>query len=60
VVIKGTGDFGGYYAEILRNEGLNAFETRTLGALDATALDDYDTAILGETALSAAQVTMLA
>ncbi len=51
--------FGKYFAEILRNEGLNAFSVAELSALDATLLDAYDFVILGETALSAADVGLL-
>ncbi len=51
--------FGKYFAEILRNEGLNSFSVAELSALDASLLDAHDFVILGETALSAAEVGLL-
>ncbi len=51
--------FSRYYAEILRAEGLNAFEVIDITGVNSTVLAGYDVAILGEMPLSAAQVTML-
>jgi hypothetical protein len=60
LVISGDSNpFGRYYAEILRNEGLNEFEVSDLSGVTASDLDDYDVVVLGETPLSAAQVSML-
>ena len=51
--------FSRYYAEILRAEGLNAFEVIDIAGVNSTVLAGYDVAILGEMPLTAAQVTML-
>ncbi|MGD8617487.1 MAG: hypothetical protein PVI91_17795, partial [Gammaproteobacteria bacterium] len=59
VINSASSDFGNYYAEILRNEGLNAFSVVDIGAVTASLLSGYDVAILARTSLSAAQVTML-
>lgn len=50
--------FTGYYAEILRAEGLNAFAQADLATVDANVLAGYDVVILGEAALSTAQATL--
>ncbi len=50
--------FSRYYAEILRNEGLNAFLVSDLSGVSSTVLSAYDVVILGEMPLTAAQVTM--
>ncbi len=48
--------FSGYYAEILRTEGLNAFSARDVEEVTASVLDRYDVAVLGEMSLTPAQV----
>ena len=58
VITTAANPFSTYYAEILRGEGANAFATLDLSQVSASTLAGYDVAILGETALSAAQVTM--
>jgi hypothetical protein len=60
VISAPANPFTRYAGEILLAEGLNQYAIREIGTLDATALAGYDVAILGETALTAAQVTMLA
>ena len=50
--------FADYYAEILRSEGLNAFAT-TDGPVTADKLVGHTTVILGATALTTAEVTVL-
>jgi WD40 repeat protein len=50
--------FSSYYAEILRNEGLNEFATADITTVSATTLAGYDVAILAQMPLAAAQVTM--
>jgi len=50
--------FGGYYAEILRAEGLNEFAVAPLGSLSAQTLASYQVVVLGQTALNDAQVAM--
>lgn len=60
LVVAPTGaSFAGYLPEILKTEGLNAFTKGDLSALNATDLAKYDVVVLGETALTAAQVTAL-
>ena len=51
--------FGRYYAEILRAEGLNAFAVGDPGALSPAGLAPYQVVLLGPTALNGAQVTAL-
>ncbi len=58
LVVSGTNAFGRYSAEILRAEGLNAFDVKALSTVSATTLGNYDVVILGETPLTGAQVTM--
>jgi Purple acid Phosphatase, N-terminal domain len=61
LVVTATGNkFTRYLAEILQAEGLNAYATADVSALDATLLADYKVVVLGETALTAGQVTDLA
>ncbi|MFY9824876.1 MAG: hypothetical protein WAM82_26085 [Thermoanaerobaculia bacterium] len=60
VISKSTNPFTRYAGEILRAEGLNQFTIQEIGSLDATTLANYDVAILGEAALTTAQVTLLA
>ncbi|WP_051244526.1 DUF4082 domain-containing protein [Azohydromonas australica] len=59
VLTSGNSNFGTYYAEILRNEGFNAFAVAEVGSVSAATLSAYDVVILAKTSLSAAQVTML-
>ena len=60
LVVTATGNkFTHYLAEILQAEGLNAYATADVSALDATLLADYEVVVLGETALTAGQVTDL-
>ena len=59
-MVIGSADnpFGRYYAEILRNEGLNAFTATDISSVSATTLGQYDTVILGDMPLTDAQATM--
>lgn len=59
VLASATNPFSSYYAEILRAEGLNTFDTRDVGEVDAGTLDGYRVVVLGDIALSDAQVAML-
>ena len=59
VITNPADPFSRYYAEILRAEGLNAFELIDLNTLDAVSLSRYRAAILGRTTLSPGQVTLL-
>jgi methionine-rich copper-binding protein CopC len=53
-----TSQFSLFTAEILRNEGLNEFSTANLSTVTASTLAGYDVVILGQTPLTAAQVSM--
>jgi len=60
LVITSTANlFSTYLAEILRGEGVNEFATLDVSQLTASALSSYDVVVLGETPLSAAQVSTL-
>jgi fibronectin type 3 domain-containing protein len=60
LVVGSTGNpFGSYLGEILRNEGLDAFTTIDVAFLSPALLAQFDVVLLGETALSPAQVTAL-
>lgn len=50
--------FGRYVGEILRAEGLNAFEVLQLSSLTATDLTNHDLTILAETTLNSSQATL--
>ena len=52
-------DFGSYLPEILRTEGLADFAVTDLSSLTAATLADYQVVILGEMALTDAQVSIL-
>jgi hypothetical protein len=58
VVTSTANPFTRYYAEILRNEGVNEFALQDIGAVTATTLNAYVTVILGQMPLTAAQVDM--
>jgi VCBS repeat-containing protein len=51
--------FSRYLAEILRNEGLNAFTAMDISLVTPAVLASVDVAVLGETALTPAQAAML-
>ncbi len=58
----GANQFGSYYADILRAEGLNAFRVIDLGSLTQPLLAAFDVALLAETTdtiLSAREVALL-
>jgi hypothetical protein len=57
VVTNSTDQFSSYYAEILKAEGLNEFATADVSTVTASLLANYKLVVLGETTLSAAQVT---
>jgi hypothetical protein len=58
-ITKASNPFSRYYAEILRNEGLNEFTTKDISTVTAATLAGHDVAILGDMALTPAQVQML-
>ncbi len=51
--------FGQYYAEILRNEGLNAFAVADISSVTAATLASYDVVLLAAIPLLPAQATLL-
>jgi hypothetical protein len=59
VIASASSPFSRYYAELLRNEGLNEFDVIDITELTAIGLNNYDIAILGEMPLSADQVAIL-
>lgn len=48
-----------YYAEILLNEGLNAFSLASVGSISSPLLAGYHVVVLGEASLSSGQVNTL-
>ncbi len=59
VITSAANPFSGYYAEILRTEGLNAFTTIDISQVTDAKLAAHDVVILGEVALTTTQVTIL-
>ncbi len=59
LITSTTNPFSRYYSEILWAEGLNAFTIKDISTVSEAVLSQYDVAILGETALTSAQVTMM-
>ncbi len=59
-VVSAAGNrFGAYAVEMLKAEGLNAVDGIDVSTLNAAALAGRDVVVLGESALTAAQVTAL-
>lgn len=59
VITDPANSFSRYYVEILRAEGLNAFDAKDIAGVTTTDLNSHDVVILGEVSLNASQVTML-
>ena len=59
ILTNAANSFSMYYAEILLAEGLNQFALKDLSSINAATLAAYDVVILGQTSLTAAQVTAL-
>jgi hypothetical protein len=59
VLTSGNANFGTFYAEILHNEGFNAFTVADVSTLNSTLLANHDVVLLAGTALSNAQATTL-
>jgi hypothetical protein len=59
VVVDPADQFGRYYAEILRAEGLNEFAVADVGSLSAQSLSAYQVVVLAQTGLSDAQAALL-
>ncbi|WP_414542656.1 DUF4082 domain-containing protein [Nostoc sp. CCY0012] len=57
VVTSSSNKFGDYYAEILRNEGINYFNVSDISAISPATLSSYDVVILAEMSLTSTQVT---
>jgi hypothetical protein len=51
--------FSQYFTEILLAEGLNEFTTKDIASMSSATLAPYDVVLLGQTTLTAAQVTTL-
>ncbi len=60
VIAHPSNRFGRYFAEILRAEGMNAFDVADLPEVNGALLDAHDVVILGETPLDASQAAMFA
>jgi hypothetical protein len=58
-ITNASDPYSKYYAEILRTEGFNYFDTKDLGTVDAATLANYKTVVLAETSLTQAQADML-
>jgi hypothetical protein len=59
VISSASNPFTRYVGEILLAEGLNHYAIQEIGTVTPTVLAGHDVAILGETALTSSQVTML-
>src|SRR4051812_5787016 len=59
VVSAASNPFGAYIGEILRNEGLDSFTTLDASLLSASVLNTFDVVIIGQTTLTAGQVSAL-
>ena len=59
ILTNATSPFSQYYAEILSTEGLNEFVAQDIVTTTSATLGQYDVVILGQIALTPAQVTML-
>ena len=58
VVSSAANPFSRFYVEILRNEGLNAFNAVDITSVNASMLGDYDVVILGEVSIDTSQAAM--
>ena len=59
VLYSTSNPFSRYPIEILRAEGLNYFEAKDIATLNTADLANYDVVLLGEVAVTTAQVTAL-
>uniref|UniRef100_UPI0018DF61FE hypothetical protein n=1 Tax=Azohydromonas aeria TaxID=2590212 RepID=UPI0018DF61FE len=59
VLTAGKSNFGHFYAEILRTEGLNSFQVADVSTLSAGLLAAHDVVLLAKTALSDSQAALL-
>jgi WD40 repeat protein len=58
ITTTATNSFSNYYTEILRNEGLNAFDVSDISSVSTATLANYDVVILADMTLTPDQVTM--
>jgi len=59
VLSSAANPFGAYAAEILEAEGMDAFDRLDVSQMSAGVLGRYDVVVLGDSSLSASQVTLL-
>ena len=59
VITKTANPFSTYLPEILKGEGLNAFDVADISQVSAASLASYDVAVMGEMTLTSSQVSML-
>jgi phosphodiesterase/alkaline phosphatase D-like protein len=59
VVGTSSNQFSFYCAEVLRAEGMNAFDTADISSVTSATLAGYDVVVLGQMPLTSAQVTTL-
>jgi hypothetical protein len=59
VIASSSNPFTRYYAEILRAEGFNSFYMMDISDVLSSTLANYDVVVLGEMALTSAQISML-
>ena len=60
LIVSSAGNpFGSYLGEILRNEGVDAFTTLDASLLSFSVLSSFDVVLLGQTSLTAGQVSAL-
>jgi Domain of unknown function (DUF4082)/Bacterial Ig-like domain/Bacterial Ig domain/Secretion system C-terminal sorting domain len=59
LISSGANPFSRYPVEILRAEGWNAFNALDISVITSTELNKYDAVIVGDIALTSAQVTLL-
>ena len=58
IITSTLNHFTGYYAEILRAEGLNLFSVKDISTVTSAVLTAYDVVILGEMTLTADQAAL--
>lgn len=59
VITNPENPFSHYYAEILRNEGFNAFNVTDINSVSEQTLNSADITLLGETPVDTSKVTLL-
>ncbi len=59
IVTGSSNPYTTFLPEILRTEGFNEFDTADISVVTSTTLSAYDLVLLGDTSLTAAQVTTL-